>query len=90
MKRLEDEVAEQVYGTRFADGLPEHITVAAHKIMHPLVAAESLQDVGVLGQIVKWANNPGRLGIVVNGKWHVTFTWCEDSNGAFGIKLERR
>ncbi len=90
MKRFEDETIEEIYWTRFAPNVPEHVSVAAHKIARPLVAACSLQDVDVFGPILRWANAPARLGVHVDGKWHLTFVWCEDLEGAFGIQLERR
>ena len=36
-----------------------------------------------------WPNSPGRLGVHVDGKWHLTFDWMK-GEGAFGIRLERR
>ena len=57
--------------------------------MRILVAARNLQDVGVLGPIVRWQNALERFGLLVNGKWHVTFAWSEEL-GASEIILERR
>ena len=89
MKRFDDERTREIYETRFSNGVPEHVSVAAHQIVHPLVAASSLQDVGVLGAIVRWRNVPKRYGLQVDGKWHVTFAWSDDY-GAYAIRLERR
>jgi hypothetical protein len=89
MERFEDERTKCIYETRFATDVPEHVSVGAHKIMGPLVAAQSLQDVGVLGQIIRWPSAPpDRFGLHVDGKWHVTFTWIE-SIGAYQLLLER-
>jgi len=89
MKRFDDDRTREIYETRFALGVPEHVSVAAHETMHPLVAACSLQDVGILGPIIRLLNTPDRYGLLVNGKWHVTFAWSDDF-GAYAIKLERR
>lgn len=85
----DDKRTRQIYETRFADGVPDHISVAAHETMHPLVASRSLQDVGVLGPIIRLLNTPERYGLHIDGKWHVTFAWSEHF-GAYAIKLERR
>lgn len=89
MKRFENEVIEEIYWTRFSQGVPDHVSIAAHKIVRPLVAARSLQDVDVLGTILRWPNAPDRLGLNVRGKWHVTFVWYDEA-GAYEILLERR
>jgi antitoxin HigA-1 len=47
MSRFEDETTEQIYQTRFAQDVPEHVSIAAHEAMRVLLAAGSLQDVGV-------------------------------------------
>ena len=90
MKRFEDELTEEIYWTRFAADVPDYVSVAAHRIVRPLLAARSLQDVGVFGPILRWANAPERLGLQVHGKWHLTFVWSEELEGAFCIRLERR
>ena len=89
MKRFEDDTSREVYETRFSAHVPKAVAVKAHVRMHVLVAARSLQDIGVLGNILRWANSPERLGLEVDGKWHVTFSWSPDL-GAYGIRLERR
>jgi len=89
MNRFENEATEQIYHTRFAPGVPKHVCVAAHEIMRILIAARSLQDVGVLGCILRWRNLPGRYGLQIDGKWNVTFTW-NNTFGATAIRLERR
>ena len=88
MKRFEDERLQEIYETRFAVGVPEHVSVAAHELTHPLLAACSLQDVGVLGTIIRLSNAPSRFGLHVHGKWHVTFAWG-DEFGAYALRLER-
>lgn len=47
MERFADEVTEEIYWTRFAPRLHQHLSVKAHKILRPLVAARGLQDVGI-------------------------------------------
>ncbi len=89
MRRYQDDRTREVYETRFAAGVPEHISVAAHAVICPLLAACSLQDVGVLGPILRWRNSPERYGVQIDGKWHVTFAWSDDM-GAHEIMLERR
>jgi hypothetical protein len=89
MNRFHDDKTLQIYETRFAADVPEHITVAAHETMHPLVAACTLQDVGTQGSIIRLRNSPDRYGLHIDGKWHVTFAWC-DNFGAYDILLERR
>ena len=89
MRRFDDETTREIYTTRFGAGVPQHVSVTAHETIHPLVAAHSLQDVGVLGTIIRLRNAPERFGLHINGKWHVTFAWSEDF-GAYRIKLERR
>jgi hypothetical protein len=89
MERFSDQQTECIYETRFAQGVPQHVSITAHEIMRPLVAACSLQDVGVLGQIICCAAAPERYGLHVYGKWYVTFTWI-DQIGAYQLLLERR
>ena len=89
MERFADEIIKEIYRSRFAPGIEQHVSVKAHKIAHPLAAARSLQDVDVYGPIFRWPNSPGRLGVHVDGKWHLTFNWMK-GEGAFGIRLERR
>ena len=89
MQQFKDKRSREIYETRFAGSVPEHVSIAAHKIMRIMVAAGSLQDIGVLGPIVRWRDAPNPLGIYVYGKWHVTFAWSEDF-GAAEICLERR
>ncbi|GLS34889.1 hypothetical protein GCM10010869_04770 [Mesorhizobium tianshanense] len=89
MERFADDIIEEIYWTRFAAGVEQHLSVKAHKIAHPLLAARSLQDVDVYGPIFRWPNSTGRLGVQVDGKWYLTFDWVE-GEGAFAIRLERR
>jgi plasmid maintenance system killer protein len=90
MKRFSDKKTRQIHDTRFADGIPEHVAIGAHKVMRLLVAACGLQDVGVIGCILRWPNAPNRYGLHVDGKWHVTFSWSSQEIGAYEILLERR
>jgi plasmid maintenance system killer protein len=89
MEPFEDDISREVYETRFSKHVPKEVAVKAHPKMHVLLAARSLQDVGVLGPIVRWANTPGRFGLEIDGKWHITFAWSPYM-GAYGIRLERR
>jgi plasmid maintenance system killer protein len=89
MKQFTDRRIREIYETRFAAGVPKHVSVAAHETVRPLVAACGLQDVGVLGPIVRWPKAPERYGLHINGKWHITFAWSDDF-GAHEICLERR
>lgn len=89
MSKFKDKRSHEIYVTRFARDVPEHISVAAHKVMRIVVAAGSLQDIGVLGPIIRWRNAPDRLGIHIDGKWHVSFAWSEDFK-AGEICLERK
>jgi hypothetical protein len=88
MERFSREIDREIYETRFTADIPDHVTVAAHETMRILIAARSLQDVGVLGSIVRWQNVPDRYGLVVHGKWHVAFNWSNNF-GAYEIALER-
>lgn len=89
MNRFASETVAEIYEWRFAKDIDEHLSIATHKRLHPLVAARSLQDVDVYGPIFNWPNAPGRLGILVEGKWYLTFEWIEPL-GAFEIRLERK
>jgi hypothetical protein len=89
MKRFKCRKAREAYETRFARGVPNHVSIRAHVIIGALLAAHSLQDVGVVGRIVRWRKSPEWYGIVVAGKWHVLFEWSEDF-GAYEIALKRR
>lgn len=89
MSQFEDELTEEIYITRFASGVPQHISVAAHEMLHVLIAAKSLRDVAVLGRILRWSNLPGRLGLQVNEKWHLLFAWSEE-HGVSQLSLRRR
>jgi len=89
MNQFQCDKAREIYETRFCAEIPDHVTTAAHETMRVLIAARSLQDVGVLGSIFRWPNAPNRLGLAVHGKWHVTFSWI-DEFGAHEISIERR
>jgi plasmid maintenance system killer protein len=89
MSRFSDRETEQVYLTGFQKNIPEHVSRLAHERLRLLLAAASLQDVRVLGKILRWRNSPGVFGVGVDEKWHITFMW-EDGIGAHTIALERR
>lgn len=89
MNRFQNKKTEVIYLTRFANGVRQHVSVAAHEIMRLLVASHSHQDLAVIGQIVRWTKVKGLFGLHVEGKWYVTFRWSEDF-GAYDILLERR
>jgi hypothetical protein len=89
MERFLDARTQQIYETRFAPGIRECVSIGAHKVMRVLLAACDLQDVGVIGPIVRWPNTPNRYGLHIHGKWHVTFAWSLGI-GAYEILLERR
>jgi hypothetical protein len=88
MKRFKSRNASDAYNTRFARGIPKHISIKAHETLRVLIAARSLQDVSVLGRIIRWRQTPERYGLELHGKWHVLFEWNE-SFGACEITLER-
>lgn len=89
MNRFADETAAEIYQWRFAQGVEQHLSVATHKLLNRLVATTTMDDVDVYGPIYNWPNAPGRFGILVEGKWYLTFQWLE-GQGAFEITLERR
>ena len=89
MEQFSCEKTREVYETRFAADIPDHVSIPAHEKMRVLVAAHSLQDVRVLGPILRWPNLPKRYGLIIHGKWNVTFAWSDDF-GAHEIMLERR
>jgi plasmid maintenance system killer protein len=88
MKRFRCQRARDAYETRFARGVPKHVSIKAHEKIRVLIAARDLQDIGVLGRMVRWHNAPERYGLALDGKWHVLFEWS-DAFGAYGIALER-
>ena len=88
MQKFKCEMARAAYEMRFARGIPKHVSIKAHKTIRVLIAARDLQDVGVLGRIVRWREAPERYGLTIDGKWHVLFEWSEDF-GAYEISLER-
>lgn len=87
--RFKNSRTEEVYLYQFASGVPKTVARKAHRVMHLLLAAHELRDIGVMGKIARWANYPHRLGLSVGGKWYVTFRW-EPPGGAQEILLERR
>jgi plasmid maintenance system killer protein len=89
MHRFADQRAETVFVTGFAHGVPAHISRMACWDMRVLVAARTMQDVGVIGRIIRWRDDPGRHGLMIGGKWCLTFAW-EPGVGAIEIAIERR
>jgi len=81
--------AEEAYNAGFVSGLAKHIGRKTHRMIHPLVAAHSWQDVGLIVKVATWPNYPYRYGLEVEGKWFLTFIW-DAGVGAMEIKLERR
>ncbi|MDQ6768866.1 MAG: hypothetical protein M3Z54_02635 [Gemmatimonadota bacterium] len=88
MTRFADARAKNVYRTGVGAGVPARIARRAHWVLHLLLAAHGLQDVGVIGRIERWASRPGRYGINIDGKWFVTFAW-DPPFGANAVRLER-
>ena len=43
MRKFKDKRSREIYETRFASNVPEHVSIAAHKIMRIMVAAGSHQ-----------------------------------------------
>ncbi len=89
MHRFSGTRAEEAYRTGFISGLPKHIGRRAHWIIHQLLAAHTWQDVRVIGRIARWSNYPHRYGLLLDGKWWVTFAW-DDLIGAVELKVGRR
>jgi plasmid maintenance system killer protein len=86
-KRFFDERTREVFETRFAPGVPEHVSIAAHEMIRILSAATSLQDVSVLGTIHPYGSK-NHFALAIEKKWHVTFAWSESSTAA-DIQLRR-
>ncbi|MER9318131.1 hypothetical protein NKI31_21925 [Mesorhizobium sp. M0659] len=89
MRRFKDPGTEEVSHSRFCEVFPEEIRTEAHETIRLLMAATSLQDVGVIGKISRWANYPGKFGLCIQRRWFVTFKWSDDF-GAYEIGIERR
>jgi addiction module HigA family antidote len=88
MRLFADEKLERIFHTRFAAGLPKHVAISAHEIASLLAASRSLQDVGVIGHIIRLKNAPDRYASHVIGKWHITWNWSPDF-GAHEMRLQR-
>jgi plasmid maintenance system killer protein len=86
MRRFSDPVAEELYHQGFSDGLPKNISRKAYRRLCLLLAARSLQDVGVMGPIARSSKIEGVYGVQVEGKWFIWFKWGEQV-GAFDIHL---
>ena len=89
MTRFADPSSEEVYKTGFTGRLPRGQCHKARWLLHLLLAAHDLQDVGVIGRIARWPGKRDRYGVHLHERWFITFTW-ESLLGATGIKLERR
>jgi plasmid maintenance system killer protein len=88
VQRFLDPVAEEIYHTGFSPRLPKGIVRKAYTRIRLLVAAQSLQDVGLMGSIARSSKDDGVYGVAINGKWFIWFKW-EDLVGAYDIKLGR-
>jgi len=89
MHRFGNAGAEDAHSRGFGPGLPKHIARKAHQVIHLLIASHTIQDVRVIGLIYRWPKHPQRWGLLIEGKWFVTFVWI-DGLGATEINLERR
>lgn len=89
MRTFVDDTTEEVFKTRFAPGISQSVSVAAHEALRLITAATSLADVSVLGPILRWKSLPGKYGVQVDQKWCITFNW-NDATGATALHLERR
>jgi hypothetical protein len=88
MKRFADNRSWEVFTNGFLTGVRKDLTRKARWYMHLLVAAESWQDVAVIGRVATWSRIR-RFGLQIDGKWFVTFEW-EPYFGAKEIKFERK
>ena len=88
VQRFSDPVAEEIYHTGFSPRLPKGIARKAYSRVRLLVAAKSLQDVGIMGPIARSSKDDGVYGVAINGKWFIWFKW-EDLVGAYDIELGR-
>lgn len=89
MAQFTNDGAECAFRDGEAAGVPSHIAHRAGWMIHLLLAANSLQDVAIIGRIALFANSPGRMGLLVEAKWFVTFEWTAGV-GALEVGLERR
>jgi hypothetical protein len=88
MNRIADTRTKRVFAAGEADGVPSHVARRAKWLIHPLLAAHDLQDVGIIGPISRRADAVTPYGLVVSGKWHLGFVW-HPGLGAAEIRLER-
>jgi antitoxin HigA-1 len=88
MRRFADDKLEEIYHTRFAVGLPKHVLINAHEVASLLVASRSLQDVGVIGPIIRLSKQRDRYASCVHEKWHITWKWSPNF-GAYDMRLKR-
>lgn len=89
MQRFADARTEAVFRTGFARRVPLHVGRKGQRILQLLHDAHELRDVRIVGTKVQWNNYPGRYGVRVDGKWHVTYTWAGDAR-VMEMRLERR
>ncbi|MHC2295833.1 hypothetical protein [Rhizobium mongolense] len=89
MERFANKDVEDVYEWRFSARYGERLSLAAHRVLKPLVATRGLQELDLCGAVYAWPKLPDRLGVHVQGKWYLTFDWV-DGQGPFEILLERR
>ncbi len=90
MRKFQDSRTEEVFITGFARGVPESVSRQARKIIHVMVAAGALEDLTLFGEVLQWTGPPIRYGVVVIGKWHLTFAWPTAFGRVTEIKLERK
>jgi hypothetical protein len=89
MARFAGQRAEEIHRKGLASGVPPRISQRARRIMDLLVSARDIQDVRVIGEILRWPRLSGRLGLQIQEKWFITFEW-EPDFGAKEIEVERR
>jgi len=68
--------------------VPRGIVRKTYSRLRLLVAARSLQDVGIMGPIARSPKDDGVYGVAIDGKWFIWFKW-EDFVGAYDIELGR-
>jgi len=89
MRRFSDPVAEEIYNTGFSGRLPKALVRKAYVRIRLVVAARSMQDVGIMGPIARSPKDDRVFGVAIAGRWFIWFKW-EDPVGAYDIELKRR
>jgi len=88
MRRFLDPVAEEICNTGFSGRLPKALVRKAYVRIRLLVAARSMQDVGIIGPIARSPNDDRVFGVATSGRWFIWFKW-EDPVGAYDLELKR-